>query len=388
MNRTLSIVLCSSVVCTSLFSADAPIPNSSSSTTTTTDPLAVPPVKPWVQKAREQQEQNVRKPDMLNLLLQRVTGSEEEGKRFHDDPSHRHMIEERVEKLIINLNHGSAQETEKFLMMCEQKGLEISHDASAELFKAAYANRVERENNYVRSIENSKQLMITWRANQIKQIRETLEYSQKAAETQNNTYVTSLIQHKNGHEVHTKIYTHIMQLAQKLNPQFAPTYATNPALYYDDLEKQFGLKIKMEEQAALATHVREVSKLLAALKQFGNIDMEQVWFDGFMQYWSSQAGNKQLIHAARTAYAGMMAQRSFPTTQEPVEPSQATGSSESESAVDKAKRRIEEKRVREAKKAEDTEQVQPSFNAEVHAQVMANPVQPIPTSWQNVEQKQ
>jgi len=288
--------------------------------------LVVPPVKPWVNNAREQKEKQRIEPEVITVL-KTYTGQEPEGTRFHDLPRNRRLLNEHLEQLVIDLNHGTAQQTEEFLQLCAQKNVVINHDMSEELFKAAYENRSEREKNYIQSIESSKRLISDYREKQIKELAAKLEQCKKQTESWMTILGTSCAQHKNGYETHTKIYTHIMQLVQKLNPQFAPAYATNPALYYDDLEKQFGLKIKMEEQAALATHMREISKLLAALKQFGNIDMEQVWFENFISYWRGQGKThteRDAIQSARNAYAGMITQRALTAAQGPTATSQAT----------------------------------------------------------------
>lgn len=285
MNRIVSITLCLPVVCTSIFSSDTSSTTSASSTAThVLASLIVPPVKSWVKRAREQQEQQRKEPEVVTLL-KTYTGQEKDTERFHDIPHNRRLLDAHVEQLIINLNHGTAQQTEEFLQLCADRNVEINYDASAELFKAAYESRVEREKNYTQSIEDLKQLISGYRTKQIKELTDTLERAKKQAEIWVNTLATLCTQHAQAYGRHTKKYTNIMLLARKLNPQFAPAYATNPALYYDDLEKEFGLKIKMEEQAALATHMRELSKLLIAMKQFGNIDIEQAAQDQWLDEW-------------------------------------------------------------------------------------------------------
>lgn len=332
--------------------------------------LAVPPVKPWVKKAREQKEKQRTEPEVITIL-KTYTGQEPEGTRFDDIPRNRRLLNEHLAQLVVDLNHGTAQQTEKFLQLCAQKNVVINHDMSEELFKIAYENRQEREKNYVQSIESSKKLISDYREKQIKELTTKLEQCKKQTESWTTVLSDSCTQHKNGYETHTKVYTNIMQLAQKLNPHFAPTYATNPTLYYDDLEKQFVLTIKMEQQAALATHMREISKLLVAMKQFGNIDMEQVWFEKFLEHWSSESttgGERLAINQARRAHSRMIFKAFQPAPQ--VTPSQAASSSESESAVEEAKRRIEERRMQEAG----------NLDTELQAEVVANLVQPNPSN--------
>jgi|GEM_PF-4475175 len=282
MNYAFGIVICSSVLChLSVFAAEttSPITTSTSThtittTTTTTsiaDSLVVPPVKPWVAKAREVKEQQRREPEVITML-KTCTGKEKEGDRFCDTRSNRHLLENYLEHMVIDFD---TQKVEELLMLCDQKHVEIPLEMCEELFKSAYTWRTASEENYKKNMEGYAQNMKHLREKQIRELNDKLAQCKKATEGNINTWGITCSQLKNGSESAIKTFTTIMQLTQKLNPQFRPAYATNPALYYEDIEKEFGLQIKLAEQTALATHMQELSKIIIAMSQFGKIDTVQ-----------------------------------------------------------------------------------------------------------------
>jgi len=260
MNRTLGIVLCSSVVSIPLFSADVPSSSvTSSSTALPSDPLVVPQVRSWLKHVHEAKE-----PEVITLIKNH-TGQEP----FHEVPAHQRMLSEHLEQLMRTLNDDTVHETAKFLTLCQQKGIQIEYMASDDLFRLAYHKRTVCETQYKTYTEAQIQGWQSWPARHIAQMKTDLESNRKQAEQQVVSLGSSCASAKARHEPTITAYTTIMQLTQKLNPQYAPAYATDPAKYYGDIEQQFTLAAKMQVQAALAARVQEIKKLLAEVALMG-----------------------------------------------------------------------------------------------------------------------
>lgn len=260
MNHSLGIVLCSSLVFVPVFSAEVPSSSvTSSSTALPSDPLVVPQVRSWLKHVHEAKE-----PEVVTLIKNHA-GPEP----FHEVPAHQRMLSEHLEQLMRNLNDDTVKQTEEFLTLCRQKGIQIEYMASDDLFRLAFHKRTSRETTYKTNVEAQIAAWAPWRAKHIEQIQSEIRSHLKQAETHTASLGETCATIKARHEPVITAYTTIMKLTQELSPQYAPAYASDQAKYYTDIEQQFTLAAKMQEKAALAVHLQEIQKLLDAIKLMG-----------------------------------------------------------------------------------------------------------------------
>ena len=263
MNRILSIALCSFGV--SVFASQNPSSSNitasiAASTPLPTDPLEVPQIRSWLKKAEEE----AKEPAVVTLI-KNYAGQEP----FHENPAHQRMLSEHLEKLMRNLNDSTVTHTAAFLNLCEQKGIQIETMASDDLFRLAYHKRTALESMYKNTTEASLRAYETWRMQNIEELKKQIEAHKKTTETHITQLGTMCTAMKQAHAPVANAYTTIMQLTQKLNPHYAPAYATDTKKYYADIEQEFVFVAKMQQQTALANHWRELAQLFTTISVMG-----------------------------------------------------------------------------------------------------------------------
>lgn len=261
-----TIVPITLIITVPVLAADAALSSTTASIVSSavlpSDPLTVPPIRSWLRKIHDEP---VKEPEIV-ALIKNYNGQEP----FHEDPKHRAMLSAHLIQLMCTLNDGTVKETVEFLTLCEQKSIQIDeYIASDDLFRLAYHKRTQHETNYKTHVETQIDGYKKCRMNHIEQIRNQLMAQQKTAENNAIACNNACSKAKTLYEPLITPYSTIMQLVPKIDSHYRPTYAVNPALYYENIEQQFTLTLKMQEQAAFAAHLQEINKLIAEANLMG-----------------------------------------------------------------------------------------------------------------------
>lgn len=296
MNHVLNIALCLSI-CVSFFPVfPADLSAVLFGTADKSASLIVPPIRPWLNKAQEA----AKEPEVVTLI-KNYTGQEP----FHEAPAHQRMLSAHLEQLMRNLNDDTVQELAGFLTLCQQKNVQIDYMSSDDLFRLAYHKRTARETVYKSQTERQIGGWATWCAQHTKMMQRELYAHQKQAERQVLELGSVCATAKTKHAPIIDAYTTIMQLTKTLNPQYRPSYATDPEKYYDDIEQKFILATKLQKQAALAAHVQGISKLLTELALIDKVSQPKNAMEQIEQAEAHvQSAQKHIESAAAVLMAG------------------------------------------------------------------------------------